>query len=168
MPGDALERFPVVSTTTPLITLAGVGLLWVLPSLYGQVWIPDAVYDEYQAGLARDPSRASLDQLSWISIHSAPLDPAVFRLLDRGEAAAIALTRANRARLVLLDERRGRREAARLGLPIAGSLAVLVAAKERGLVSFVRPLIDEIVAEGRWISAELRRPILDLAGEDSK
>lgn len=38
---------PVVSNTTPLITLAGIGLLELLPQLYQTVWIPEAVYVEY-------------------------------------------------------------------------------------------------------------------------
>jgi predicted nucleic acid-binding protein len=41
---------PVVSNTTPLINLVGVGLLDVLPGLYGTVWIPDAVVAEFSAG----------------------------------------------------------------------------------------------------------------------
>jgi uncharacterized protein len=38
-----------VTNTTPLITLAGVGLLDLLPLLYGKVWAPRIVLDEYQA-----------------------------------------------------------------------------------------------------------------------
>jgi hypothetical protein len=37
----------VVCNTSPLIKLAGVGLLDLLPQLYGAIWIPEAVRDEY-------------------------------------------------------------------------------------------------------------------------
>ncbi len=38
-----------MTNTTPLITLAGVGLLELLPILYDKVWAPRIVLDEYQA-----------------------------------------------------------------------------------------------------------------------
>lgn len=54
------SRNPVVSNTTPLISLVGVGLLDLLPALYQEIWIPDAVYTEYQAGRLRHPSGGRL------------------------------------------------------------------------------------------------------------
>ena len=42
---------PVVSNTAPLISLGEVGLLDILHQLYGDVWIPQAVFDEYQIGI---------------------------------------------------------------------------------------------------------------------
>ena len=57
---------PVVSNTTPLINLAGVGLLHLLKQLYGDVWIPEQVRDEYAAGArTSDPQ---LDRLPWIVV----------------------------------------------------------------------------------------------------
>ena len=117
---------PVVSNTTPLISLAEVGLINTLNALYGPVWIPTAVYREYQAGLATHPQRPSLDGFSWLSVHSAPIDPTVPDTLDPGEAEAIALARAIGARLVLIDEQRARAVAKRLALPLSGSIGVLV------------------------------------------
>ena len=57
---------PVVSNTSPLIKLAGVGLLDLLPSLYGMIWIAPEVRAEYQAkALASDPD---LDHLLWLVV----------------------------------------------------------------------------------------------------
>jgi hypothetical protein len=67
---------PVVSNTTPFITLAGVGLLDTLQSLYAQIWIPDEVFAEYQAGTA-NPLYPSLVGRSWIVVHLIPTDPRV-------------------------------------------------------------------------------------------
>lgn len=156
---------PVVSDTTPLITLTEVGLLDVLRLLYGEIWIPDAVRDEYQAGQTRFPNRPELDRLPWISVHRVSPGPVAVMILDAGEAAAIELARECHARLILLDERRGRRAAVRLGLSVAGSLAVLVAAKERGLVPAVGPILEQIIAQGRWIGPDVKHQILVLAGE---
>ncbi len=53
---------PVISNTTPLITLAELGLLDLLRALYGLLWIPQAVFDEYQAGIATHPLRPDSDR----------------------------------------------------------------------------------------------------------
>ena len=57
---------PVVSDTTPLITLAGLGLLDLLPRLYGPVWIPEAVRAEYDAG--RRGTEPALEALPWACV----------------------------------------------------------------------------------------------------
>jgi predicted nucleic acid-binding protein len=45
-----LVRDPVGSNTTPLIKLVGVRLLDLLPTLYQEIHVPEAVFAEYQAG----------------------------------------------------------------------------------------------------------------------
>lgn len=52
--------------------------------------------------------------------------------LDRGQAEAIALAVAVDADVLLMDERRGRAVAMRLGQRAIGALGVLVEAKRRG------------------------------------
>ncbi|MCX7789135.1 MAG: hypothetical protein N2378_00710 [Chloroflexaceae bacterium] len=59
-----MVRQPVVSNTSPLITLAGVGLLELLPAVYGKIWIAEAVRDEYE--VKRSASEPDLDTLSWL------------------------------------------------------------------------------------------------------
>jgi predicted nucleic acid-binding protein len=58
--------------------------------------------------------------------------------LDPGESEAIALARASNARLLLMDEQRGRAVSQRLGLTIVGSLGVLIEAKKVGIIPLVQ------------------------------
>lgn len=156
---------PVVSNTTPLIALAGVGLLDLLPSLYGDIWIPQAVFREYDLGRATHPGSPDLAQVPWIVVHQVRLHPSVPPALDPGEREALSLALAQPVRLVLIDELRARRVAAQLGLPLTGSLAVLLEAKQHGLLTAIAPIIDQMIAQGRRISPTLRRHVLDLANE---
>ena len=43
----------VVSNTTPLIALADIGQLELLHKLYGEIMIPEAVFNEVESELAR-------------------------------------------------------------------------------------------------------------------
>jgi predicted nucleic acid-binding protein len=156
---------PVVSNTTPLITLGEIGLLPILQSLNKTIWIPQAVFTEYQAGVTRFPARPDLTAIAWIAVHTAYPDPAGSVTLDPGESEAIALARANNARLLLMDEQRGRMVAAHLGLVLGGSLGVLIEAKQLGLIPLVQPYLDQMIAQGRCISPQLRAQVLALVGE---
>lgn len=156
---------PIVSNTTPLIALTGVGHLHLLPALYGAIYIPIAVYQEFQTGRLRHPSTPDLDSQSWVIVQGISSNPAIPPSLDAGEAEAISLALAIQARLVLLDEKRGRNAARQLGLTVAGSLTVLLEAKIQGLIPLVRPVMDQMIAQGRRIAPDLRQQVLTLAGE---
>jgi uncharacterized protein len=161
---ESIATGPVVSNTSPLISLTTVGLLDILRQLYGEVVVPDIVRDEYEAG--RQPIEPSLDDLGWITVVGATPDPTLPDTLDPGEAAAIALAKGTQARAVLLDERSGRRVASELGLPVVGTLAVLLRAKSEGLLTAVRPVLDEIIDRGMHIGEALRTQVLHEAGEE--
>lgn len=117
---------PVVTDTSPLIKLAGVGQLDLLPQLYGSIWMPTAVANEYAAGAIRGDPDLALQP--WITIHQTTVIPELTsaRGLGLGESEAISLAIVSHARLILLDDKLGRREAQRLSLPVAGTLAVLL------------------------------------------
>src|SRR4051812_15373819 len=82
---------PVVSNTTPLINLVGAGLLDLLPTLYHEIHIPEAVFTEYQVGRAQHLGSPDLATLSWLIVHTVAPDPVIPTSLDFGETQAIAL-----------------------------------------------------------------------------
>lgn len=95
-----------------------------------------------------------------------PLAVALQRDLDAGEAEAIALAVETNADLLLMDERLGREEANNLGLNCIGLIGVLIAAKRKGLVAEIKPLLDALRdVAGFWISGALYRRVLRDEGE---
>jgi predicted nucleic acid-binding protein len=64
-----------------------------------------------------------------------------------------------------MDEHKGRREAGRMGIEIIGTGAVIVAAKRKGLIEEVRPLLDLLVQQGYRLSGRLRKALLEMRGE---
>jgi hypothetical protein len=101
----------------------------------------------------------------WLLIQAAPTVAA--RLLvavDRGEAEAIALARQEEA-LLLIDERLGRAAAQADGVRIFGTGALLVKAKQAGLIKAVRPELEALSRCGYRLSDTLQQELLRLAGE---
>lgn len=130
----------VVSDTSPLNYLILTGYVHLLEALYGRVAIPRAVRDELLSPGAPATVREWVEALpDWVQVHE-PAAPDATLNLDPGEREAITLALELNADLVLLDERRGRREAAGRGLAVTGTLGVLDAAARRGLVELSEAL----------------------------
>jgi predicted nucleic acid-binding protein len=115
--------------------------------------------------MASHPLRPLLSAFPWIAVHQAPPDPLAPTTLDAGEAEALALARAAHGRLLIIDELRGRSAARQLGLPISGSVGMLLEAKSIGLIPFVRPYLDQMKVQGRYIGPKLLSQALSLSGE---
>jgi len=79
--------------------------------------------------------------------------------------SALALALEHPQRVVLLDDGLARRIAQSAGLNTWGTLRVLLEGKKSGLTPQIAPLVDKLESAGMWISADIRRRILALAGE---
>lgn len=150
----------VVADASPLIALADIGHLDALRLLYREVVVPPAVAAEVF-------SAASRPRPSWVRLQSPGPVPAevVAAGLHRGESEGIALALQLGADLLLIDDRDGRRLAARLGIRIAGTVGVVVKAKQRGHVAAVRPILDQLRGAGFWLGQDVYELALRNAGE---
>ncbi len=159
---------PVVLNNTPLVALWVVGRLDLLRDLFGEVLIPQAVEAEFLA-LDRSAREQALANSSWVrsTALAQPRRALAFMGLDRGEAEVLALAEERDARLVVLDERKARRFAERLGLPLTGTLGLLLLAKEEKLIESVSPWIEKVSTAGLYLRPDLVKRVLDLAGESS-
>jgi predicted nucleic acid-binding protein len=126
----------VVADASPLNYLIQIGSDALLHTLFGRVLVPPAVMDELRHPHAPRTVASWLLQVpSWLEVRavSASLDDSL-QVLDPGEREAILLAQETRADLLLIDERHGRLEAGRRGIPTTGTLGVLLAAGARGLL----------------------------------
>ncbi len=104
---------------------------------------------------------------SWLVERSAgplPLSLSAAEL-GRGETETIALALRLGAARVILDERRATRHARSLGLPVIGTLGVLLLAKTEGHIPSVRPAIDDLMESGFYLSQWVIADALATAGE---
>ncbi|KJH72586.1 DUF3368 domain-containing protein [Aliterella atlantica] len=162
----------VISDTSAITNLAAIQHLHLLSQLYKQVIIPEAVYRELADIDPPVPGTLEIQAACWVSVKQITNRNVVERLqeqvsLDPGESEALALAlELNADDLLLIDERRGRAEANRLGLRITGLLGILVEAKRKNLVAAVKPLMDALIATLEFrVSSALYQQILEIVNE---
>jgi predicted nucleic acid-binding protein len=85
--------------------------------------------------------------------------------LGIGDDSPFAYAQAYRGYVVGMDDLRARQLAEAIGLKVTGTLGILLRAKQAGIIPAVKPLVDDIIAQGFRLSPELHRAILGLAGE---
>ncbi len=157
-----------VCNSGPLIHLARAGYFELLRLLFGRIVIPPAVYHEVVVrGRGQDGAR-ELEGAAWI-LRRIPrrkdLITALGAFLALGEAEAIALASERRDTLLLIDEAQGRRVAERLGIPVRGSLGVLLQGYRSGHVTDLEGAIARMRERGTWIDDEVVAAVLTAARE---
>lgn len=159
----------VVSDTSPILNLARIGRLELLPSLYHQVLIPSVVHRELTFSRRDLPAAIDFAAEPWLIVATATDQTRVQELreeLDPGEAEAIVLAIERRADMLLVDERRGRRIAVGAGLRVTGLLGVVANAKRAGMIDRAKPVLDELIRVARfWIGPDLYAEVLAELGE---
>ncbi len=147
----------IVSDTGPIIAFSRIGRMDILRRLFGEIIIPNAVYEELAIAGKGRPGAVEVTQSSWIhsrevrnreSVNEFPLG------LHKGELEAIALARENGMPL-LIDERQGRRVAANIGVTVIGSLAVLANAHREGIIEDTASLVQDFLKSGYWINPDV-------------
>ena len=161
----------IVSDTSPISNLVIVNYVHLLPDIFGTIIIPKPVHAELLANGPGHPVTLLAQSADWLEIKVVKDLAAVTELenernLDLGEAHAIVLASELNANQLLIDERLGRLEAQRLGLSIVGILGVLLLAKQRKLITSVKPVMDELIGQANFrIRPQLYAEILKRAGE---
>lgn len=146
---------PVVSDSTCLIGLERIGELNILPALFDPIMIPPEVEREFGG------------KFSWLqteNLTSNVLATALRLVVDSGEAEAIALA-SEKSCLLISDDKQARAAAKRLGVTVVGTVGVLVRAKQTGVISAIKPILDDLELNSFFISRALREEALKLVGE---
>ena len=161
------EKPPVISNNGPLVALWTLDLLSLLRELYTEVLIPEEVKNEFLATERLVRSEA-LKNAPWIRAVplTPPLDDSAYpSVIHRGEAAVFDLAKEHGARLVILDDKDARGYAKRIGLPVTGTIGILLEAKRSGLIDAIKPLLDVLLRSGIRLGASLVNDTLQEAKE---
>ena len=156
----------IVADAGPIISLARAGLLEILPILIGQIALPPAAFSEITRESSK-PGALEIRDAAWVTVEQVPAEAETLLLsrnLGPGEREAIRLAHAKGA-VRLLDEHRARREAARLGIPLTSTLALLEEAQRRSLIPSLGQALDRLQNSAFRLSARLREEVLHRSRE---
>lgn len=156
-----------ICDTSPLQYLHQLGLLDLLPQLYGRVIVPRTVARELATGRALGVNVPDVTSLRWVEIRDLEPDATLAKedVLGPGERDASSLAFAAKDALLLVDDGIARQFARRRGLRFTGTLGVLLRAKSTGLIPLIRPHIDALRTAGFRLTPLVEAIVLREAGE---
>lgn len=156
----------LVADTSPLLALARLNFLTVLGQLFSSVCVTQTVIAEC---LAKPGSKDALRIQEALAdgrlvVVNDPVVRSSLKHLDVGEMSALEYAIRESA-TILIDERAGRLAAKAHHLNVIGTLGILLLAKRRGVLPFIKPKIYELRNSGYFISEGLIADVLEIAGE---
>lgn len=159
----------VICNTSPLQYLHQLGALRFVPALVKTITVPPSDQEELNAGRRLGLHLPDLQSLDWITVRrpSSSLALPLVTDLGPGEREVLALALETSDSVCVLDDALARRVAKILQLRITGTLGVLIDAKRAGLISAVRPLLDQLQSLGFRLAPHTRLAVLRLAGEST-
>ena len=158
----------VVSDTTPLISLMKIGHLDLLEKYFGEIQIPQAVFNELTSNPKFAEESKEIKDCTFIHIVQVLDYKSVDLLrratgLDMGESEAIVLTDNLQADLLLMDEAKGREIAENMGIKIMGTIGLLMASYQSGNITAeeIRKSIETLRDSGRYIGEKYLQMLLE-------
>ncbi|MCH8296357.1 DUF3368 domain-containing protein [Candidatus Poribacteria bacterium] len=158
----------VVGDSSALITLSVIGQLHLLENLYGGVFIPHAVYDEVVVQGAGRAGVSEVRDADFIWVEELGSSDQVALYTDEvspQDAAVIVLAKEKGADFIITRDRGLQRTARREGISIMNVRVLLLAAKREGLITAVKPLLDEMRNRGILMREGIYQETLRQAGE---
>lgn len=151
----------VISNSSPLIFLSILELLDILRVEFGEVLIPETVYQEVTAADLKGSDEVT--DADWIKVVPIENRGSLFLLpsLDAGEKEAIILASEQNADLLLIDDLAGRRAAIMHEINVMGTLGVLKVMHMKGRVENLEYVLDDLLKHGFRMDANLYRKILE-------
>jgi len=147
----------IISDTSSLILFDKIGELELLNKVYDTIVTTPEIAGEFGDSLP-----------VWIKIHSVKdikYQEFLGTQVDWGEASAIALAIETEDALLLLDDLKARKLAGKLNLKYTGTLGVINKAKQMGIISKVKPLIEKLLETDFRISENIITEILKINNE---
>jgi predicted nucleic acid-binding protein len=147
----------IISDTSCFIILSKIRQLEILQKLFGNVVTTPEIADEFGENLP-----------DWVEIVVVKdkYKQQLFEIqVDKGESSAMALSLEIKNSLLIIDDYKARKLAKTLGINYTGTIGILILAKNKGIISSIKPVLEQIKATNFRISAELELQALIEAKE---
>ena len=157
---------PAVNAS-PLIFLASADLLELLRLAGTEIVVPSMVAVEIRRRGPGDVTVQAIERTKWLVVTDTPPIPAIIQAwsLGAGESSVLAWAHANPGTEAIIDDLAGRRCAATLGIPVRGTLGLVLIAKQRGKIASARSVLEQLRQSGMYLSDRVLNEALVLVGE---
>ena len=157
-----------VLDASPLILLGKVGQASLPTRLADVVVVPGGVVREVGTREDGRETLARLRETPNVQFPESVAVPANIAVWDlgTGESDVLAHCCANSGSCrAAVDDLRARQCAAAFGIPVVGTIGIVLRAKQLGVVSSARPLVEALLESGLYLTEDLVRQALGLVGE---
>ena len=155
----------VVADSSPIIGLVKIGVVEILPRLFGTIVIPPAVAAELSSSTRPELIRQFIiSNPGWLSVRT-PIKVDPISDLDAGEVEAISLAAELRAVLLLIDETAGRNVAMMRKIPTIRTAALLAKAADAGLIPDLKTVFDRLRATNFRVPSAVLDELLKRHGQ---
>jgi predicted nucleic acid-binding protein len=155
-----------VVNASPVITLAKAGHLALLMEMANEILLPEAVVAELLMAPVTDPARQAVASGWGTRVPVTQMPDIVLEWgLGAGETAVLAVALARGDCTAVLDDAAGRKCARTLGIPVIGTLGVVLRAKYQGRIASAARIMQDLRAAGLYLDDATITNILHSAGE---
>jgi predicted nucleic acid-binding protein len=136
----------VISNSSPLIALARVGSLYILKELFGNVFIPDSVYQEAVLETSITIQKESITKATneFIEVVTPTINHTFIRKLGKGERGVLNLALEKLPNILLIDDKKARNEARDLGFEPSFTTDIIKKAAERKIIPSYEHILMEL------------------------
>ena len=156
-----------VVDASPLIVLSLSSRVEILRCAADHIVVPATVESEVLAGASDRRTIETVRRTEWISVLPDAAIPPALAVWDlgAGESAVLAAALDSPDAIAVIDDLAARRCAAASGIPVIGTVGLVIRARRREQIPAVRPVLEEIRAVGLYLSDALIDRVAAVVGE---
>lgn len=162
----------VVCNTSPIIGLSVINKLNLLWEIFGEVIIPQAVYDDITGssknhlyGYHELNQAVHSNHIKVYKVVNETLVSELYGKLHKGELETIVAAKELKISDVIIDEKAARNFAEAMMLQTTGIIGILMIAKRRNKITEIKRYLEILIDHGYRISRELYCSVLNKCGE---
>jgi predicted nucleic acid-binding protein len=156
----------IIVNASPLILLFNSEPDFILPEIFKEIAVPDAVWKEITDSGGSDKASQMIADTRWIKrVSVKPVEDVVRWDLGYGETEVLSFAIVNSEYRPVIDDSAGKKCAVSLGVHTIGTGSLLILAKEKGLIDSVEKSLVKLKNSGMWISESVMKLLKEKAGE---
>lgn len=149
-----------VLNASPLIVLAHIGYEHLFDLLANEVVVPQAVAEEIKDGQINDPARQAIINGKFTIVDIVPSPRISAWDLGEGETAVLSYALKESGWTTILDDAAARKCARSFNLPLKGTLAVIILAKQHDVIPSASDLLRSLLENGFRLDERIIRESL--------